>query len=58
MLELGPADEKEVVLAFLKAEVEATRYGRVPHSCVVCKGADFDVPPATLQIFPSTARKN
>jgi hypothetical protein len=27
MLELGPAEEKEVVLAFLKAEVEATRYG-------------------------------
>src|SRR5947209_2105215 len=28
MLELGPAEEKEVVLAFLKAEVEATRYGQ------------------------------
>ena len=28
MLELGPAEETEVVLAFLKAEVEASRHGQ------------------------------
>src|SRR5260370_3753202 len=36
----------------------APTYRRVPHSCVVCKGAVFDVSPATLQIFPSTAFKS
>src|SRR5260370_19938609 len=36
----------------------APTYRRVPHSCVVCQGAVFDVSPATLQIFPSTAFKN